>query len=176
MHDARSNAIGIRPWEQGDLGLLERLLGDPAMTVYIGGPETSEQLLKRHARYCTDRSAAAGRTFAIVEGDDIEGIGWVGYWESDWQGERMWEIGWSVLPEHQCRGAATAAAALIVDLARAEDSHRCVHACPAVENAASNAVCRKLGFTFHGETDVEYPKGTIFRGNDWRLDLFPGCA
>jgi RimJ/RimL family protein N-acetyltransferase len=40
-----------------------------------------------------------------------------------------------------------------------------------VDNAASNALCRKLGFVLVGETDVEYPPGHMMRCNDWRIDL-----
>jgi len=32
--------ISLRPWAEQDLPLLERLMGDPAMTEYLGGPET----------------------------------------------------------------------------------------------------------------------------------------
>jgi hypothetical protein len=43
-----------------------------------------------------------------------------------------------------------------------------------VENAPSNAICRKLGFTLVNVSEYEYPKdsGNIMRCNDWRLDLF----
>jgi RimJ/RimL family protein N-acetyltransferase len=47
-----------------------------------------------------------------------------------------------------------------------------VHAFPSVANAASNAICRKLGFTLLGEYQVEYPPGHPLTINDWRLDLF----
>ena len=55
--------------------------------------------------------------------------------------------------------------------ARWEGKHRYVHAFPSVENAASNAICRKVGFTFLGAADFEYPKGHFMRCNDWRFDL-----
>lgn len=42
---------------------------------------------------------------------------------------------------------------------------------PAASHPASNTICRKAGFTFCGETDFEYPPGTIMRCNDWRLEL-----
>jgi hypothetical protein len=47
--------------------------------------------------------------------------------------------------------------------------HRFLLAYPPVENAPSNAICRKLGFTLLGATDYEYPKGNPLRCNDWRL-------
>jgi RimJ/RimL family protein N-acetyltransferase len=40
-----------------------------------------------------------------------------------------------------------------------------------VENLASNAICRKLGFTLVEEAEFEYPPGNFMRCNDWRLDL-----
>ena len=55
--------------------------------------------------------------------------------------------------------------------ARARATHRFLHAFPSVDNAPSNAICRKLGFTLLGECDFEYPPGNRMRCNDWRLDL-----
>jgi len=49
--------------------------------------------------------------------------------------------------------------------------HQHLHAFPAADHPASNAVCRKAGFTLCGETGFEYPPGTIMRCNDWRLEL-----
>lgn len=44
---------------------------------------------------------------------------------------------------------------------------------PAIENAASNAICRNVGFVLIllGECVFEYPPGTIMRANDWVLVL-----
>ena len=58
-----------------------------------------------------------------------------------------------------------------IDSARDERKHRYLHAFPSVENAPSNAICRKLGFTLLGEHEVEFPPGHWMRANDWRLDL-----
>ena len=76
-----------------------------------------------------------------------------------------------MLPAYQGRGIAAAATAAVVEQARADSRRRYVHAFPSVQNAASNAVCRKVGFTFMTEVDFEYPPGTLLRCNDWRLDL-----
>ena len=59
----------------------------------------------------------------------------------------------------------------MIDDARRRGTHRLLHALPSVDNAASNALCRALGFELLGETPVEYPKGTMMRSNDWRLEL-----
>lgn len=49
--------------------------------------------------------------------------------------------------------------------------HRFMHAFPSVENAPSNAICRKLGFALVEESEFEYPPSNLMRCNDWRLDL-----
>jgi RimJ/RimL family protein N-acetyltransferase len=159
--------VRLEPWGKGDLHILERSLGDPAMTTYIGGPESPEKLAERQARY----EKPGSRQYKIVDIATGEGIGWVGYWQRTWRGGPVWEIGWSVLPTHQGRGIATIATAEVIAIARAEKSHRYVHAYPSVTNAPSNAICRKLGFVLLGESDFEYPPGSIMRCNDWRLDL-----
>lgn len=167
MAEAR---VDIRPWSAGDLPLLERLLGDPELTMHIGGPESSEAIRARHERYLASDDSAGG-VFAIVAGPERAAVGWVGYWAATWHGAEVWEIGWHVLPEHHRKGVASAGASLAIDHARARGSRRDLHAFPAVENAASNALCRRLGFESRGETEVEYPPGTMMRATDWRLDL-----
>jgi hypothetical protein len=72
--------IGLEPWGEGDLPLLERLLGDAEMMEHLGWPESPQ-------------------------------------------------------------------------------------------NAPSNAICRKLGFTLLEELEFEYPPGSFMRCNDWRLNL-----
>jgi RimJ/RimL family protein N-acetyltransferase len=141
------------------------------MMRHLGGPESPEAIEARHRRYVTSDPATNG-LFAILAGPEAEPVGWVGFWESEWDGEPAWECGWSVLPEAQGRGVATAAAALMLEEARRRRRLRWVHALPSVDNAASNALCRTLGLELVGETEVEYPKGHMMRSNDWRLDLW----
>jgi RimJ/RimL family protein N-acetyltransferase/gamma-glutamylcyclotransferase (GGCT)/AIG2-like uncharacterized protein YtfP len=162
-------AVRIEPWGEGDLPLLEQLLGDPAMMEHLGGPESREQIAERHARYLA--GADRDPIFKIVAGAAGEAAGWVGYWERDWRDERVYEIGWSVLPAFQGRGIATRATAQAIDVARSARKRRFLHAFPAVANAPSNGICRTLGFTLRGACELEYPPGTYMRCNDWRLDL-----
>jgi RimJ/RimL family protein N-acetyltransferase len=141
------------------------------MTEHLGGPETLEQITERHERYRAIGDTGEGRMFVIVAGPAAEAVGSVGYWEREWRGESVWEIGWSVLPLFQGRGLATAGVAAAIEAARAERKHRSIHAFPSVENPPSNAVCRKVGFTLRGEAPFEYPPGRCMRCNDWSLDL-----
>lgn len=161
--------VELRPWPEGDLALLERLMGDPVMMAHLGGPETPEKIRERHASYCKMIDSTTEYMFVIVAGGHSAGS--VGYWEKDWRDQTVWETGWSVLPEFQGQGLAVKGTLLVLDHARAQDRHRFMHAFPSVENAPSNAICRKAGFTLLGDVEFEYPPGTIMRCNDWRIDL-----
>jgi RimJ/RimL family protein N-acetyltransferase len=172
----RENEVHIDPWGQGDLPLLEKLLGDPAMTQHIGGPETPEKLTERQARYERTPQPGTGRQFKIVHSKTGEGVGWVGYWQRTWRDEPIYEIGWSVLIAFQGLGIGSSATAQALAVARSEGKHRFVHAFPSVANPASNGICRTLGFTFVEEVRFEHPPGTFSQCNDWRFDLFAESA
>lgn len=159
--------VRLEPWGEGDLPLLEQLLGDPRMMEHLGGPESPEQIAARHARYLDSESGL----YKIVDDETGEALGWVGYWERPWRDLDVYEIGWSVLPAAQGRGVASKGTAQVIEHARNEAKHRYLHAFPSVDNAPSNAICRKLGFELLGDHEFEYPKGNFMRCNDWRLDL-----
>lgn len=166
--------VDIRPWSEGDLTLLQRLMGDPVMTEHLGAPETPEKIRDRHERYCRSSDSGKEGMYVIVVGQERLAAGSIGYWEREWKGKQVWETGWSVLPEFQGQGIATRATAILAERARADGKHRSMHAFPSVDNLPSNAICRKLGFTLLEEVDIEYPPGNFLRCNDWRLDLFAG--
>jgi len=163
--------LRLEVWGKGDQPLLERLLGDPQMTEHLGGPESKEKIAERQAR----RERAAGsdttRNFKVVDEATGEAVGWVGYWPREWRDQQVFEFGWAVLPEFQGRGIAGRATALAIDDARSAGKRRYVHAFPSVDNAPSNAICRKLGFTLLEALEFEYPPGNLMLCNDWRLDL-----
>jgi RimJ/RimL family protein N-acetyltransferase len=162
--------VRLEPWTDTDLPLLRRN-NTPEMTEHLGGPETEEQILARHQRYLRIPSRGTGRMFSVVELPGGDTVGAIGFWEKEWQGETVYETGWGILPEFQGRGLAVAAARAVVVAARAQNRHRYLHAFPSVHHPASNAICRRAGFTLVGKTEFEYPKGTLMQSNDWRLDL-----
>jgi RimJ/RimL family protein N-acetyltransferase len=168
--------VELRPWSATDLSLLERLLGDPAMTEHLGGPESPERIRGRHERYCRIPDTGAGRIFVIVVWPARIPAGSVGYWEREWRGQNVWETGWSVLPDFQGQGIVTRGTAAALFWARGEGKHRFMHAFSSIENSPANGICRKLGFTFQGEFDFEYPPGNPMRCKDWRLDLFASIS
>jgi RimJ/RimL family protein N-acetyltransferase len=152
----------LEAWGPDDLPLLEKTVGDPAMMKYLGGPETAEKMAERQAKSAVPDSGM----FKIVDEESGDAIGSVALWQREWRGERVHEVGWFVIPAFQGRGVAVAAMKQLLPRAASLP----VHAFPNVENAASNAICRKLGFTLLGEVDFEYPAGSWMRCNDWRLE------
>jgi RimJ/RimL family protein N-acetyltransferase len=161
----------IEPWAEADLQLLYRT-NSPAMTEQLGGPETEEKLLDRHRRYLA-MGLPDGQMFSVVALPEEVPAGTVGFWEREWDGQQVYEMGWATLPEFQGRGIGTASAVAALAAARAAGRHRFVHAYPKVTHPASNAICAGAGFTLIGPCDFEYPPGHPIRCNDWRFDLKP---
>jgi RimJ/RimL family protein N-acetyltransferase len=163
--------VRLEPWGEGDLPLLEKTVGDPEMMVYLGGAESAEKMAERQVKFEGLADSGTGRMFKIVDEDTGEPVGSVGYWDKDWRDQEVYETGWSVLPAFQGRGIAVEATTQAIARAKSDGKHRYLHAFPAVENAPSNAICRKLGFTLLGAQEFEYPPGNFMQCNDWRLDL-----
>jgi len=96
--------IQIKPWEDKDLDLLFQI-NQPEMMEHLGGPESKEEILNRHNRYLN--LSDKGCMFSIKLLPDFKTVGSVGYWQTVWNGESVYEIGWSVLPNFQGKGIAT---------------------------------------------------------------------
>jgi RimJ/RimL family protein N-acetyltransferase len=161
--------VALEPWGSGDLPLLERLMGDPLMTEHLGGPESPDKLRERQGRY--ERLEGGNRMFKIVDLASGAGVGSVGFWAKTWRDEQIYEVGWMVVPEFQGRGIARLATAQAIELAKSDGEHRFMHAFPNVDNAPSNAICRRLGFELLGACEFEFPPGHLMTCNDWRLNL-----
>ena len=167
---SEGRTVHIEPWGQRDLPLLEAVLSDPRMMEHLGGPESSESIAHRQTGYEQENS----RQFKIVDEATGASVGWVGYWEMTWRDEQIFEIGWSVLPRFQGQHIGSMATAQAVELARDDQIGGFLHAFPSVNNAPSNAICRKLGFMLLEECEFEYPSGTFMQVSHWSLDLFAG--
>lgn len=167
INSSTSPDVSIRPWGKEDLPLLQSM-NIEQMWAHLGGPETESKVIARHQRYL---EAFAGKTrmFAIMFGN--HGVGSVGYWERRWQDKDVYEVGWMVLPDFQGKGIATRATASLLDILYTDVPQATVLAFPSVYNPASNAICRKLGFSLISETELEFPPGTWMKCNNWQLEL-----
>jgi RimJ/RimL family protein N-acetyltransferase len=163
--------VELRPIEIGDLALYESIHCDPAMMEHLGGPLPREGLAEKLQRDAA--TTAAGETWVlklILDEDRGTAAGTVSIWERTWEGRRINEIGWMVLPAFQGRGLGSEAVRAVLEKARREKRWDVVHAFPSVTNGASNAICQKMGFSNLGERDFSF-HGRPLRCNIWRLDL-----
>ena len=170
QHPALTPLVRLERWSAEDMPLLVRL-NSPEMTEHLGGQETDEQLQRRHERYVRLAESTEAFIFKVVLESTGEVAGGVNFWEREWQGKPVYEMGWGVLPEFQGRGVASAAVKEAIEVARAAGRRDAIHAFPSIENGPSNAICRKTGFQLMGEVPFEYPKGHWMRCNDWRIAL-----
>ncbi len=161
----------LQPWSEDDLPLIMRLMSDPNVMSHLGGPETPEQIERRNTRYAHLSEDGIDQMFKVVLASTSEPVGKIGYWKKDWRDRLVYEMGWMVLPEYQGQGLATKAGEAVIALLRQEKRFPYIHAFPSVSNPASNAICRKLGFSFLEECQFEYPKGHFMTVNDWQFDL-----
>jgi RimJ/RimL family protein N-acetyltransferase len=160
----------LRDITMEDLPLYERMLTDAEVMAELGGPLPREGLRDKLGEIVEGVERGDTWYSVIVPDEGGPGAGTVCIWEHEDRGERLQEIGWMLVPEHQGRGLATAAVRAILDRARADRRWSAIHAFPGLTNGASNAICRKTGFTHVGEADVQYA-GRTLRCNHWRLDL-----
>lgn len=156
--------VELQAYVDSDFALTEALETDPDVMRHLGGPITREALHDAHRRRLDDPW-----WFTIVVEPGGSGVGEIGVWETSHDGERLWETGWSVLPAHQGRGIASAALALLIERVRAEPRFDSIHAFPGVDNAPSNALCRKHGFELLEQKSFEF-RGHTLHCNHWRLD------
>ena len=161
----------LRDIGMGDLPLYEALLTDPAMMSELGGPLPRQGLQEKLQRIVDDvRDERTWYSVIVADGPGGAPAGTVCIWNHVWNEETISEIGWKVLPGYQRRGLASGAVRSILLRARSEDRWQVIHAFPGVTNEASNAICRKLGFSKVEELDIDYA-GRALRGNHWVLDV-----
>jgi RimJ/RimL family protein N-acetyltransferase len=172
--------VRLRDVELGDVDAYVRMRCDPVMMAELGGPLPRKGIEEKVARDV--RSAAEGADWIkmIVPDEAAPGVvaGNVVLWSHDEDdGAPISEIGWMVLPEFQGRGLGKRAVRMLLELAGEDRRWGLVHAFPATTNAASNGICRSLGFQLTGERDVTFA-GRVLRSNCWVIDpstLLPGA-
>ena len=162
--------MDLVPYSDGDLALTRALESDPEVMRELGGPHTEDEIARGHERRVTT-TAKGDWWFKIVPDPAGPAVGTIGIWPSERWGAPIHEVGWMVLPAHQGRGIASRALGLLFARVRDEPRFEVVRAFPAVTNGASNALCRKFGFSLtEKDCAVEYRARTL-RCNHWELEL-----
>ena len=70
--------VFLQPWTVDDLPVLERS-NTNRMTSFLGGPESREQLVKRHAKFLRLWDEGGARMFTIRADSEEEPVGSVGF-------------------------------------------------------------------------------------------------
>lgn len=138
--------VTLEPWHADDLAVLERA-NSAEMTRFLGGPELPEALAARHAEYLQLMTSGAGAMFRV----DVDGepAGYAGWWTERHEGAPVCEVGCAVEPAWQGRGVATEALRRVIAHAIGTTG-RPVVGYAAIDNEASNALCRRTGFELRG--------------------------
>jgi RimJ/RimL family protein N-acetyltransferase len=139
--------VALVPWSDADVAVLERA-NSAEMTVFLGGPESREDLAARQAQYLEFAGTDDGAMFRV----EVDGTpaGYAGWWREDHEGEPVCEIGCAVEPAWQGRGVATEALRRVIDLAITTTGWPVV-GYSHVANEASSRLCRRLGFDLRGQ-------------------------
>ena len=155
------------PYMDADLWLTKALETDERVMAELGGPWPEEAIPRIHQRRL-EGIARGTWWFTLVPAPGQRPVGMLGIFGSEHEGTAISEAGWSVLPEHQGKGYASAGLRLLLDRAMADGRWGAIHAFPGASNGPSNALCRKFGFELVGEETVDYG-GRTLRCNHWFL-------
>jgi RimJ/RimL family protein N-acetyltransferase len=160
--------VTLERWAADDLVLLERA-NTPEMTRFLGGPETDEALAQRHADYLALWEPGKVRMFRVSV--DGAAAGYAGWWEEEHDGAPVYEIGCVIEPGWQRRGVASAALGEVVRLAAATGDRDVIVGYANADNAASNALCARVGFTLVGTGEFPAEDGSEpMTVNVWAID------
>ncbi|MEV7543127.1 GNAT family N-acetyltransferase [Streptomyces sp. NPDC089915] len=161
----------LRDVTPDDLDAYVRMRCDPVMMADLGGPRPAAEM-PALIRRDTEKAAADTAWIKMIVPDPATPwivAGTVNLWAHDTDDGPLSEIGWMVLPDHQRQGLGKRAVRALLEQARDTDRWGIVHAYPSTANAASNGICRSVGFRLVGETDVPFA-GQVFRANHWSID------
>lgn len=160
--------VTLERWGPENLAILQRA-NTPEMTRFLGGPESDDALAERHAEYLALWQSGEVRMFSVA----VDGMvaGYAGWWEEEHEGAPVYEIGCVIEPAWQGRGVASAALSEVVRMAAESGDRDVIVGYAGADNAASNALCARVGFTLTGTG--AFPSddpGDAMPVNIWMID------
>ncbi|MFI6493690.1 GNAT family N-acetyltransferase [Streptomyces sp. NPDC050564] len=158
----------LRNVSPDDVDAYVRMRCDPVMMTDLGGPLPCKGMADK-VRRDAQQAAADLAWFKMIVPDPTSPdvvAGTVTIWSHDTEDGAISEIGWMVLPEFQGQGLGRRAVRALLEQARDQDRWGVVPAFPASNNAASNGICRSVGFRFVSEVDVTFA-GQVLKSNHW---------
>ncbi|MFF2652911.1 GNAT family N-acetyltransferase [Streptomyces sp. NPDC058045] len=161
----------LRNVSTADVEAYVRMRCDPVMMADLGGPLPRAGMADKVHRDAREAAEDIAWLKMIVPDatcpDAVAGM--VALWAHDSDDGPVSEIGWMVLPEFQGQGLGKLAVRTLLEQAGRANRWGLVHAFPAVNNAASNGICRSVGFQLLAETAVFF-SGRPLKSNHWVID------
>ena len=158
----RTRRLILRGWRDGDAAAFEAALNTPAVTRFLGGMRTREQIEAMVARL-RQMQAELGHCFWAVERQgDGAFLGFCGLKRLNAEGapavmQGAPEIGWRLREDAWGQGYAREAAAASLDLAFGRFGMVEVYAITLTGNAASWGLMRRLGMAARPDLDFDMP-------------------
>jgi RimJ/RimL family protein N-acetyltransferase len=144
----RTARLTIRPVTHADADDLHAYQSRPDVCRYLPyEPRTREEMAEKLARWSTALTLAADGDYWMLAIERTDEPGVIGdlYFALKSTANATGEIGWVLHPDHNGHGYMTEAATALLDLAFADLALHRVRAILDPRNAASSALCRRLG-------------------------------
>lgn len=165
----QSDRLGFRQWAADDLPLAHALWSDPQVSVWLGGPFSSDAIQKRLATEIRQQADHGMQYWPVFLLADNRHVGCAGLRP---KAANTLELGYHLKADFWGRGLATEAAAAVVEHAFGTLGIETLFAGHHPSNAVSRNVLLKLGFVYACDEFYE-PSGLVeptylLRRQDWR--------
>jgi RimJ/RimL family protein N-acetyltransferase len=149
----------LRPLQHKDFDAWADFMADEESTRHLGGVQPRSVAWRAFMSVAGAWAMQGFAMFSVIEKSSERWVGRVGPWQPEgWPGT---EVGWGIVRDRCGRGYATEAATATIDWAFAElDWSEVIHIID-VDNAASQAVARKLGSLNRGRGQLPEPYSDV---------------
>jgi RimJ/RimL family protein N-acetyltransferase len=170
-----TDRLGLRVWQQADIGFAVALWGDPAVAQFLhaDGPPSHQAIAERLVREMATQELHGFQYWPVFLLDDGAHVGCCGL-RPYCSEVAVHEFGTHLRPTFWRQGLAHEAGVAVRDYARHQLHARGLFAGHHPENAASGAMLRKLGFRYtHDElyapTGLHHPSYLLTFATEARL-------
>ncbi len=152
MKNLETERLILRPFRKGDEDDIFAILLDKEGAYFCDGEEPftpEDRFTPQYAELMDDYEQHKNRLMLELKGQN-KVIGFVSFWKDDRRQVPAKELVYQLHPDYQRKGYATEAVGAVIRYLFAETDAQLINAKAVTQNAASQALLRKLGFTREG--------------------------